>query len=213
MLRIGARLRTLIAAVFVSTVALSATSGAQAATPSAQRLAADGSWTRAYDTALRYWGKTPCSGQVAASWDSLDRDLNALASWATHPGASADTFTNCSVRFNADVEWDYATYCTVAIHEVGHLLGHEHSNEDGNVMSHVTTTTVPACGPPTARASSTTGEPSTQSRTITVSEMGSTTARKRPTCRQRTLAKRRACRKALRRSAARRAAALRAAVR
>jgi hypothetical protein len=148
MLRHVALRRVLIAALF-AVLALVATgaSSAAAATPSAERLAADpASWQRAYDVALEHWGHTPCSGSVRTTWRGLDGDINALAAWSAMPDAPASTFSACEISFNAGLDWDFATYCSVVVHEVGHLLGHDHNDEPGHIMSHVTTTMVPACG-------------------------------------------------------------------
>lgn len=166
MLRRVALLRVLIAALFAGLAF--AASPASAATATAQQLAADGSaWQKAYETAVAYWGRTPCSGDVEAQWTGMDRHLNALASWSAFPDAPPSAFSDCDVAFNADLAWDYATFCSVVVHEVGHLLGHAHSDEPGHIMSHVTTTVVPACGaaPATHRAASPTGRTASKRRT------------------------------------------------
>jgi hypothetical protein len=71
MLRRVALLRVLIAALF-AVLAFSA-SPASAATATAQQFAGDSAaWKKAYDTAVAYWGQTPCAGDVEAQWKGLD---------------------------------------------------------------------------------------------------------------------------------------------
>ena len=181
MLRRVALLRVLIAALFA--VAAFTASPASAATSTAQQFAADSAtWKRAYDTAVAYWGQTPCAGDVETQWRGLERDLNALASWSAIPNAAPSTFSDCDVAFNTELDWDYATFCSVMVHEVGHLLGHVHNDEAGHIMSHVTTTMVPACQTaPAPRASST--------RTTSSSTRTTSATRRSPKCTRARVAK------------------------
>lgn len=88
---------------------------------------------RAYSTALRFWHTTP------SNCKSLDREIVADAAmpeqaegWAT----IADEPTPCVLwlrRTLAGPRW-IERACAVLIHEVGHLLGYQHSADPANVM-------------------------------------------------------------------------------
>jgi hypothetical protein len=69
-------------------------------------------------------------------WADMDPSLNALATWKSAPGAPASTYTDCSIDFNRAVPYDYARLCTAMLHEVGHLLGQQHTNDPNSPMSH-----------------------------------------------------------------------------
>ena len=88
------------------------------------------------------------------------------------------------------------------VHEVGHLLGQDHNDEPGHIMSHVTTTMVPACGSPAAPRASSTASSST---TVT----GTTAKRRSTRCTRARIAKLRRSGKLARSSCRRAAVALR----
>jgi len=87
--------------------------------------------------AAAHWGGAPCSGQVEISWAEQEANINARSSWAnpTDPyGAPAQNFS-CSVVFNPAQRWDWPKFCTVFIHEYGHLSGQPHGADGPDVMS------------------------------------------------------------------------------
>ena len=110
---------------------------ATAATADA-RFPADGEAMKAaLDVAVSYWGKAPCAGQFAATWVDLPVTDNAISRWLTFqvdPYAAPEQNTDCRIDFNRRAPYDWPMLCSVAVHEVGHLLGHDHTAERGHVM-------------------------------------------------------------------------------
>jgi hypothetical protein len=107
------------------------------ATSPAQQFAAGGAaMTIARQIADAYWGSDPCGGQVALSWASLDPSINATSTWWNPSDAYANPQenNNCQVQFNTNQSFDWQMFCTVFVHEFGHLTGHPHINDQNNVM-------------------------------------------------------------------------------
>jgi Matrixin len=107
------------------------------ATSPAQQFAVGGvAMTVARQIANGYWGYDPCGGQVAISWASLDPSINATSTWWNPTDAYADPQqnNNCQVQFNTNQAFDWQMFCTVFVHEFGHLTGHPHVNDQNNVM-------------------------------------------------------------------------------
>lgn len=88
---------------------------------------------RAYNVATEFWHKTP------TNCTSLDREIvpdeampDEAEGWAT----IATEPTPCVLyirRTLAEPRW-FERACAVMLHEVGHLLGYEHSADPANVM-------------------------------------------------------------------------------
>jgi len=97
--------------------------------------AADGLMTTAHGLAVARWGMDPCGGQVAMSWQHMGPGINARSQWMSIDTNDASTFSDCSISYNLDVDWDWPKLCTVVEHELGHLAGHDHVNDPHDVMS------------------------------------------------------------------------------
>jgi hypothetical protein len=107
------------------------------ATSPAQQFAVGGvAMNTARQIADAYWGFDPCSGQVAISWASLDPSINATSTWWNPSDAYANPQenNNCQVQFNTNQAFDWQMFCTVFVHEFGHLTGHPHVNDQNSVM-------------------------------------------------------------------------------
>jgi hypothetical protein len=61
--------------------------------------------------------------------------INARSQWMSTDIHNAATYTQCSITYNLDVDWDWPKLCTVIEHELGHLAGHEHVDDPHDVMS------------------------------------------------------------------------------
>jgi hypothetical protein len=83
-----------------------------------------------------YWGSAPCHGDVTPSWGDLPPRTNAEARWGNTEGRFDHPEFNvaCEVVLNRDMAWDWPKLCTVVVHELGHLLGHDHAADADDVM-------------------------------------------------------------------------------
>jgi hypothetical protein len=107
-----------------------------ATSPEQQFAVGGAAMTTARQIANAYWGYDPCGGQVAISWASLDPSINATSTWWNPTDAYADPQenNNCQVQFNTNQSFDWQMFCTVFVHEFGHLTGHPHVSDQSNVM-------------------------------------------------------------------------------
>jgi hypothetical protein len=93
------------------------------------------------------WNADPCGGQVTVTWGPLDDSVNAQSSW-TNPQSAYDNPElngNCSVTFNPGADFDWPEFCTVMVHEFGHLAGKPHSPDARDVMAAYYTIPLPTC--------------------------------------------------------------------
>ena len=109
-----------------------------AITPPEQQFAVGGAAMQAAEVvAHAYWNADACSGQVEVSWTDQDTTINAVSTWKNptdgynNPGQNFD----CEVDFNRLLSYDWPRFCTVLVHEFGHLTGHQHSPDPNDVMA------------------------------------------------------------------------------
>jgi hypothetical protein len=129
--------------------------GALAASPTASaahlapavRFAADSpSTATARQIAVAHWGVDPCGGNVAITWTAQARDLNAVAHWSSPvPDTGPAGHLDCSIAFNSAASFSWPKFCTVVVHEYGHLVGHGHSADPTDVMAAVYRKPLAAC--------------------------------------------------------------------
>jgi hypothetical protein len=146
MLLRAARMRALLAALIATSLVAVAPASAQSP---AEQFPADGAdMARAMQIAGDFWDKQPCGGNVALRWDRLGAGTRAEAVWQNFEDAWSNPVGNfdCSITFNTAMPFAWADLCTTVVHEVGHLLGHRHSDDPHDVMYEAATHDVPACG-------------------------------------------------------------------
>ena len=101
----------------------------------------------AQDLARRTWGTDPCGGHIDIVWDVDAMTINARSTWANPRSAYDAPALNvqCRIVFNRLIDYDWARFCTVLVHEYGHLAGHPHTDDGPDVMSPVYRAPLPDC--------------------------------------------------------------------
>ncbi|MCW2990390.1 MAG: hypothetical protein JWM73_984 [Solirubrobacterales bacterium] len=86
--------------------------------------------------ALEYWHTAPCGGDVSLVWMGLTASTNATSTWQNPVGQydAPEQNTACQIAFNNDLAWDWTRFCSILVHEYGHLNGHAHATEQSDVM-------------------------------------------------------------------------------
>src|SRR5215213_3339468 len=127
----------LLAAVPVALAPASFVAPVAAASPDVDYAAGTTQMEAALFAAKVYWGADPCAGKVDVTWADLGVGINALSHWTTFAATAygaPESNTDCLIEFNRTVTYDWPMLCSVAVHEVGHLVGHDHVATPGQVM-------------------------------------------------------------------------------
>ncbi len=86
--------------------------------------------------AVKYWGTSPCGGVVSVSWTALDPSINASSNWWNPVSAYGNAGQNsrCAITLNQSQAFDWPMFCTVMVHEIGHLVGQQHTTDQSSVI-------------------------------------------------------------------------------
>jgi hypothetical protein len=97
--------------------------------------------------AVAHWGVDPCGGAIKITWVEAAPAINAIARWSnpTSPFDSPATNTGCSIDVNPLQNFTWPKFCTVIVHEYGHLAGHQHTVDGPDVMSPMYRVAIPEC--------------------------------------------------------------------
>jgi hypothetical protein len=148
--------------------------------------------TTAMDLAATHWGLRPCGGSVTLSWVTLGAGINAQSSWANDvdPYLQPSRNTECEIALSTRPDWDWTMLCSVVVHEVGHLTGHDHVDDDKDVMYYAYLAPVRECaltpepvetGAPAAPSPATTAAPRGAARTSATPQRTTAAKAKRTT--------------------------------
>jgi hypothetical protein len=101
----------------------------------------------AQNIAREHWGVDPCGGQVQVTWTVEAPRINARSYWSNPTSAYGAPALNtaCRIEFNAAAPYDWDMFCTVVVHEYGHLAGHQHAPDGPDVMSPIYRQPLAAC--------------------------------------------------------------------
>ena len=164
--------------MLIAIALLPAAAQAEVTVPQLPVPASDALTSTAHGLAVAHWGADPCAGQVTVTWAHMGAGINARSQWMSYDIHNPATYSQCSITYNLDVDWDWPKLCTVIEHELGHLAGHEHVNDAHDVMSPYYVYPSPECAaggaPAAARAPATTAE----APTVTATTSKATTKKK-----------------------------------
>jgi hypothetical protein len=135
----------LLLSFLVALALLPAAAQADVTPPQLPVPASDALTSAAHGLAVAHWGVDPCGGQVTVTWAHMGAGINARSQWMSYDVHNPATYSQCSITYNLDVDWDWPKLCTVIEHELGHLSGHEHVNDPHDVMSPYYVYPTPEC--------------------------------------------------------------------
>lgn len=144
----------LLLSFLIAIAILPAVAQADSGLPQVPVPASDALTTSAHALAVARWGVDACGGQVTVTWAHMGAGINARSTWMSTDAHNAATYSQCAISYNLDVDWDWPKLCTVIEHELGHLAGHDHVDDDHNVMSPYYVYPTPECaagGAPAAK--------------------------------------------------------------
>lgn len=125
------------ASLVLAAAALSfAAAPTQAADPATDFAAGTPAVQAAETIARDYWQATPCAGQVSLVWMRLTEGTNATSTWTNPVGQydAPDQNGSCQIAFNSALSWDWTRFCSILVHEYGHLNGRAHADAASDVM-------------------------------------------------------------------------------
>jgi hypothetical protein len=193
-------LARLLACAALALAALPAAAQADGEPPAIPVPAADALMATAHSYAVARWGMDPCGGQLTTTWAHMGSGINARSQWMSIDSHDPSTYSECSITYNLDIDWDWPKLCTVVEHELGHLSGHDHVDDPHNVMSPYYVYPTAECEAATSQVTPT---PESAPRSATSSRRASSTRRKAKKRRATTAAKRKATKKRTKKSARR----------
>lgn len=90
----------------------------------------------AQEIAKTHWQANPCGGEVTLVWMALSAGTNATSTWANPVGQydAPGQNTTCQVAFNSSLAWDWTKFCSILVHEYGHISGHAHAQDEADIM-------------------------------------------------------------------------------
>ena len=144
----SARLLLAASVAMIPLAFATAGSGAAGDVPPATRFAVGSpAMATAQQIARAHWGVDACGGNVAVSWGVDDASINARSYWANPYSAYGHPHLNvhCRIVFNAEMAFTWPKFCTVLVHEYGHLVGRPHGPDGPDVMSPVYRAPLAAC--------------------------------------------------------------------
>jgi hypothetical protein len=138
----------LAAAMLVAFLATGGTGQAADDVPASAKYAVGSAgMVTAQNIAVANWGAAPCGGSVDVSWGQDDPTINARSYWANPKSAydNPELNTQCRIVFNVSMTFTWEKFCTVLVHEYGHLSGKPHTADGPDLMSPIYRAPLPAC--------------------------------------------------------------------
>jgi hypothetical protein len=94
-----------------------------------------------------HWGFPACSGAVTVRWGPLAPGLLGRSTWSNPLAVYGQPSrnTDCVITLSSTYDWDWTTLCSIVVHEMGHLTGHQHSDDPHDIMAAIYGGPLPAC--------------------------------------------------------------------